>query len=272
MSGQMDLTARLALAESVARRAGALARAYFDDRDGLTVVSKRSLQDMVSEADREVETMIRSALAGGFPNDAQLGEEHGLTRGSSGLTWVIDPIDGTAPFLAGLPGWCVSIGACDANGPAIGAIYAPVLGELFVATRGNGALLNGSAIQVTEKFDLSTGLLGVGANDRVPPKRLGEMLAALLKAGSSWVRYGSGALMLAWVAAGRLVGYVEPRMSAWDCMAGYALIEAAGGRVLRFPDGPNLLRPSPVLGARKGTYDQILTLTRLEDDSVWGPR
>jgi myo-inositol-1(or 4)-monophosphatase len=78
--------------------------------------------------------------------------------------------------------------------------------------------------------------------------------------------------MLAWVAAGRLVGYVEPRMSAWDCMAGYALIEAAGGRVLRFPDGPNLLRPSPVLGARKGTYDQILTLTRLEDDSVWGPR
>jgi myo-inositol-1(or 4)-monophosphatase len=268
----MDLTARLALAEEVARRAGELARAYFNDRDSLSVASKRNPQDMVSEADREVETMIRSALAGAFPDDAQLGEEQGLTQGSSGLTWVIDPIDGTAPFLAGLPGWCISIGACDAHGPAIGIINAPVLGEVFVAARGQGARLNGVAIRVTERSDLSTGLLGIGANDRVPPHRLGEMLAALMTAGSSWTRYGSGALMLAWVAAGRLVGYVEPRMSAWDCMAGYALIEAAGGRVLRFPDGPGLLRPNPVLGARSGTYDQLLTLTRLDDDSVWGPR
>jgi myo-inositol-1(or 4)-monophosphatase len=268
----MDLTARLALAEKVARRAGKLARAYFDDRDSLTVVSKRSLQDVVSEADREVETMIRSALAGGFPDDAQLGEEHGLTHGTSGLTWVIDPIDGTAPFLAGLPGWCVSIGACDAEGPAIGVIYAPVLDEFFVAARGRGARLNGSSIRVTERFELSTGLLGIGANDHAPPELVGEMLTALMKAGSSWTRYGSGALMLAWVAAGRLVGYVEPRMSAWDCMAGYALIESAGGRVLGFPDGPGLLRPNPVLGARKGTFDQLLSLTRLDDDSFWGPR
>lgn len=98
------------------------------------------------------------------------------------------------------------------------------------------------------------------------------MLAALMAAGASWTRYGSGALMLAWVAAGRMVGYVEPRMSAWDCMAGYCLIEAAGGRVLAFPGGPDLLRPAPVLGARAGTYEQLLALTRLDDDSVWGAR
>jgi myo-inositol-1(or 4)-monophosphatase len=116
---------------------------------------------MLSEADREVETMIRSALAGAFPDDAQLGEEQGLTPGSSGLTWVIDPIDGTAPFLAGLPGWCISIGACDVLGPVIGVIYAPVLDELFVAARGQGARLNGVAIRIAERSDLSTGLLDV---------------------------------------------------------------------------------------------------------------
>jgi myo-inositol-1(or 4)-monophosphatase len=265
----MNLADRLALAEDLAVEAGALAYGYFRRRDTLSVEAKRNLQDMVSEADREVETLIREALGKAFPDDAQLGEEHGLTEGSSGLTWVIDPIDGTAPFLAGLPGWCISIGACDADGPVIGVIDAPVLGETYVAARGDGARLNGAPIRVTDRFDLSTGLLGIGANDRVPADRVGEMLAALMAAGSSWVRYGSGALMLAWVAAGKLVGYAEPRMNAWDCMAGYCLIEAAGGRVLPFPGGERITRPAPVLGASPDMYEEILRLTRLSDDSIW---
>ena len=268
----MDLISRLAHAEDVAGRAGDLAYRYFGERATLRVEVKRNLQDMVSEADREVETLIRSELARVFPDDAQLGEEHGLTGGSSGLTWVIDPIDGTAPFLAGLPGWCISIGACDDLGPAIGVISAPVLGETYVAARGLGARLNGAPVRVTDRLDLTTGLLGVGANDRVPADRVGEMLATLMAAGASWTRYGSGALMLAWVAAGRLVGYAEPRMSAWDCMAGYSLIQAAGGRVLPFPDGDELTRPAPVLGACPASYDTILSLTRLCDDSIWGQR
>ena len=267
----MDLAPRLALAESVALRAGDLAHRYFRDRDTLNVEAKRTLQDMVSEADREVETLIRAALTEAFPDDAQLGEEHGLSPGTSGLTWVIDPIDGTAPFLAGLPGWCISIGACDAQGPVIGVIHAPVLGETFAAARGGGARLNGMPIRVTDRFDLSTGLLGVGANDRVPEERVGEMLSSLMAAGASWTRYGSGALMLAWVAAGRLVGYAEPRMSAWDCMAGYCLVEAAGGCVLPFPDGDRLTQSAPVLAACPGSYEPILRLTRLCDDSVWAP-
>ena len=266
----MDLTTRLAAAEDIARRAGDLAHRHFRNRDSLHVEAKRTLQDMVSEADREVETLIRDALADAFPDDAQLGEEHGLTPGTSGLTWVIDPIDGTAPFLAGLPGWCVSIGACDESGPVIGVIHAPVLGETYVAARGHGARLDGAPIRVTDRFDLTTGLIGIGANDRVPAERVGEMLSALMAAGASWTRYGSGALMLAWVAAGRLVGYAEPRMSAWDCMAGYCLIEAAGGRILRFPDGDRLTSPAPVLGARPETYEVLLDLTQINDDTIWG--
>lgn len=265
----MDLAARLAAAEAIAHRAGDLAHRFFRDRERLQVEAKRTLQDMVSEADREVETLIRDALAERFPDDAQLGEEHGLSPGTSGLTWVIDPIDGTAPFLAGLPGWCVSIGACDERGPVIGVIRVPVLGETYVAARGQGARLNGASIRVADRFDLTTGLLGVGANDRVPAERVGEMLSALMSAGASWTRYGSGALMLAWVAAGRLVGYVEPRMSAWDCMAGYCLIEEAGGRTLPFPGGDALSQPAPVLGARPGDYETLLDLTRLGDNTHW---
>lgn len=263
-----DISARLVIAEEIARRAGALALDYFRARDTLTIETKRHLTDLVSEADREVETMIRRALAQAFPHDAQLGEEHGLTPGTTGVTWVIDPIDGTAPYLSGLPGWCVSIGACDANGPLIGVIEVPMLGEHFAAMRGQGARLNGNPIQVSDKA-LDEGLLGVGANDRVPAARVGEMLAALSEAGSSWVRYGSGALMLAWVAAGRLVGYAEPRMSAWDCMAGYCLIEAAGGRCLAFPQGESLERPAAVLGANEAAFDAILRTCHLENNRYW---
>ncbi len=265
----MDLIARLLAAEEIATRAGALALRYFHARDSLHIEAKRTLQDMVSEADREVETLIRDALSAAFPQDALLGEEHGLTPGTSGLTWVIDPIDGTAPFLAGLPGWCVSIGACDVHGPVIGVIVAPVLNETFTAARGVPTRLNGAPIRVHDTLDLSTGLLGVGANDRVAPEKVGTMLADLMAAGSSWTRYGSGALMLAWVAAGRLVGYVEPRMSAWDCMAAYCLIEQAGGETLPFPLGDDIMRPAPVLGARPGVYDDLLRLTHVGDLAHW---
>lgn len=269
MTATRDLEPRLKEAERVARSAAALAVDHFKRRDSLVIETKRHLTDLVSEADRDVETLIRDALSRAFPDDAQLGEEHGQSHGTSGLTWVIDPIDGTAPYLNGLPGWCISIGACDARGPVIGVIVAPMLGEVFVAARGSGATLNGTPIRVTDTLDLRTGLLGLGANDRVPSARVAEMLGTLMEAGSSWVRYGSGALMLAWVAAGRLVGYVEPRMCAWDCMAGYCLIEVAGGRILGFPRGDEMSKPAPVLGAAHTAYDEILALTRVGDRAIW---
>lgn len=264
-----DIARRCRLAEQIAREAGALALEHFQRRAELEIESKRHPQDLVSLADRAVETLIRERLNAAFPEDAQLGEEYGMSDGGSGVTWVIDPIDGTAPYLAGLPGWCVSIGARDAEGPVVGLIQAPVLGETFVAMRGGGARLNGEPIEVTDRFNLKTGLLGIGANDRVPAASVGTVLAELTGHGASWVRYGSGALMLAYVAAGRLVGYAEPRMNAWDCMAAYCLVEEAGGRVLPFPDGAGLTRPAPVLAAAPHVYDTILRITRLEDDGFW---
>lgn len=264
-----DISAkRLDVAVDLALRGGALALDYFHRRDALLIETKRHVTDLVSQADREVETLIRQGLSEAFSSDSQLGEEHGLSEGSTDFTWVIDPIDGTAPYLNGLPGWCVSIGACDADGPALGVIYAPVLDELFVAVRGQGATMNGTPIKAIDG-DLRSGLLGVGANDRVDSDRVGEMLADLSKAGAGWVRYGSGALMLAWVAAGRLVGYVEPRMSAWDCMAAYALILEAGGAVLPFPDGEEMTRPAPVMGSSSGAFSELEKICGFGQTPAW---
>ena len=255
------LSARLAIMEQVARKAGALALDYFARLDALEIETKRVLTDMVTIADREVEKIIRDGLRAEFPDDAFLGEEYGLSPGSSGLTWVVDPIDGTAPFLNGMPGWCVSIGLMDEQGPLLGAIFAPVLDEMYLGGRGLGASLNGRAMRVTEKFDLSTGLLGIGMNDLAAPARQGQLYADLARQGVAHVRYGSGALMLAFVAAGRLVGYVEPRMSLWDCLAAYALIEGAGGRTA--PLGAQALQGKQfgVLACIPGDYDRLSALT-----------
>ena len=261
---EIDLGARLDVMEAVARRAGALALRYFHARDQLQIETKRVLTDMVSQADREVEDLIRDALRTTFPEDAFMGEEYGLEPGTSKLTWVVDPIDGTAPYLNGLPGWCVSIGLMDERGPLLGVIYVPVLEEMFRGGRGQGATLNGQPIRVTERFDLTTGLLGVGFNDRVPARRIGQLQADLAAEGIAQVRYGSGAMMLAYVAAGRLVGYCEPRMSVWDCLAAYALIEAAGGRVAALGEGALQSKPFPVLAATSGDFDRLVALTRFD--------
>lgn len=259
-----NLNERLKRAEEIAHDAGQLALRHFHNRGQLEIETKRSLSDMVSIADREVETLIRHGLRASFPQDALLGEEYGLEPGSSGLTWVIDPIDGTAPFLNGLPGWCVSIGLMEADRAVLGVIHAPVLNEMFVGGVGLGASLNGTEIRITEAFDLSSGLLGLGANDRVPADRIGLMHASLAAEGIAWVRYGSGALMLAYVAAGRLVGYCEPRMSIWDCLAAYALIEAAGGRVAKLGEGATNGAGFGVLGATCADYDRLTALTRFD--------
>ena len=260
----LDLNSRLATAEAIARQAGQLALDYFTKRDQLVIQTKRSLADMVSEADRETETLIRTALSAAFPEDAQLGEEHGLSAGTSGLTWVIDPIDGTAPYLMGLPGWCVSIGLMDGDGPVLGVIHAPVLDEMFLGLRGQGASLNGQPIHVSERFTLQTGLLGIGANDKVPGARVAQMVTELAAEGVAWVRYGTGALMLAYVAAGRLTGYAEARMSIWDCLAAYAIIEAAGGCTGPLPQRGAMLESFPVMASIPDAFARLRDLTRFD--------
>ncbi len=261
------IRARHAFALGLARRAGALALDFFERRDGLVVETKESSQDLVSRADREVEQLIRAAIAEAFPQDGLLGEEYGLQDGRSGFTWVIDPIDGTAAFLHGIRSWTVSIGltaAIPTGGEDIvaGIIHDPCADELFDAIAGGGARVNGKPIAVATAGGLGDGLIGFGINLKVPPALGAGFLERLLTEGGAFLRLGSAAQMLAHVAAGRLIAFYEPLLSRWDCYAGFCLIREAGGWVddIFWRDGGN---PGGIaLGGAPGVQ---AALTRIVD-------
>ncbi|OWV94762.1 inositol monophosphatase family protein [Rhizobium sp. R693] len=252
------LEARFGLAEAVAREAGAMALDYFKRRDTLVVETKRDPQDVVSIADRDVENLIRARFKEAFPTDGVLGEEHGLEQGSSGFTWVVDPIDGTSPFVNGMPNWCVSIGLLHDGVPVVGVICAPCHDELYAAALGKGARLNGQKLSLDASRTVRNAVTGIGANNHVTPALVAGIVERLLEAGGNFIRNGSGALMLAYVAAGRLVGYYEPYMHAWDCIAGYCLVKEAGGWYYPFPTaGEGLTKGAPALAAAPGAIDDL---------------
>ena len=259
-----DLEARLALAQAIAGEAAAVALDYFNRRETLVIETKRDPQDVVSIADREVENLIRDRVAAAHADDGFLGEEYGLVAGSSGFTWVVDPIDGTSPFVNGMPNWCVSIAVIEGGEPVIGVIAAPCHDEVYVAARGKGATLNGKRLTLDPSRNIRNAVTGIGANSHVTPAVVGRMVETLLDAGGNFIRNGSGALMLAYVAAGRLVGYYEPYMHAWDCMAGFCLVKEAGGWFHPFPtDGGKLTKGAPVLAAAPGAVDDLRAIARL---------
>lgn len=258
---RINLDTRFQLAQEIAEEAGALALDFFQRRNELVIETKRDLQDVVSIADRDVEALVRKRIKAAFPDDGILGEEHGYETGTSGFTWIVDPIDGTAPFVNGLPNWCVSIAVLADEEPVIGVIKAPCDQEIFAAMKGVGASLNGKALQLDGSRTLQNALTGIGGNSHVPPAMIGASITSLLEAGGNFIRTGSGALMLAHVAAGRLVGYFEPYMHAWDCLAGYCLVKEAGGEHLPFAVAGDAIRKgSPVLAAGPGAFRDLSDL------------
>ncbi|WP_430441665.1 inositol monophosphatase family protein [Shinella sp.] len=263
-SQETDLDRRFVLAKAIAQEAGAMALDYFNRRDSLVIETKRDPQDVVSIADRTVEKLIRERVEATFPGDGFLGEEFGHTAGSSGYTWVVDPIDGTAPFISGMPTWCVSIAVLHDNEPVIGVIGAPCHNELYAAATGRGAKLNGKVLTLDPTRNVRNAMTGIGANSHVTPDAMADIIRRLLQAGGTFIRNGSGALMLAYVAAGRLVGYYEPYMHAWDCLAGYCLVKEAGGWHHPFPvEGEQLTRGGPVVAAGPGARADLERLAGL---------
>jgi myo-inositol-1(or 4)-monophosphatase len=232
------LSHRLATALRIAHEAGELALRHFRSLELLSIESKGH-QDLVSNADREVELFVRAAIAREFPDDGIVGEEHAPTPGTSGHVWVIDPIDGTANFVRGIPAWCVVIACTDQEGTEVGVVHEPSTGETFSASRGGGAFLNGRAIFASKATSLTEGSVGTGSSNRKPLRNVVQLIALLSAEGGVFFRNASGALMLAYVAAGRLLGYCEEHMNAWDCLAGLLLIEEAGGKIIAA--GPNVV-------------------------------
>ncbi len=226
-----DIAKRYAAAQAIARDAGALGLTYFNSFDTLQITSK-SHQDFVSEADQNVEKRVRAAIAKAFPDDAIVGEEDAPTTGTSGFTWVIDPIDGTTNFIHGIPQWCVAIAIVQNGQTVAGVIHDPVHDECNHAMRGHGAFCNAKPIHTLTDRPLTNGSLGVGFSGRTRASgNVITLMDLIVKAGGVFWRNGSGALSLAYVAQGKLLGYVEEHMNAWDCLAGQLMIAEAGGKV-----------------------------------------
>ena len=221
--------ALLELALSSARAAGDLLL------DGmyreLVVTTKSSPTDVVSEMDQAAEALLLDRLLGARPDDGILGEEGADTAGTSGVRWVVDPLDGTVNYLYGMPGWAVSVAA-----EVDGVVHAPALGETYVATQGGGARLIDSrgehAMHVRPCADLSAALVATGFG-YLPERRRTQaaVVAQLLPVVRDIRRAGACAIDLAWVAAGRLDAYFERGAHRWDHAAGALIAREAGARV-----------------------------------------
>lgn len=248
------ITARAALASSLAQNAGQVALEYFRDRSTLAVETKNGEMDFVTIADRAVEKMIGAEIAAHFPDDAILGEEGGATAGKSGFTWVIDPIDGTVPFLMGLPHWCVVITVIQGAETQVGVIDVPMANEQFMARKGQGFTINGAPFRMDASRRIDQCPIAVGGSTRSAPEPVVAMIQGIMQAGSMFYRNGSGANMLASVAAGRLGGYVEAEMNPWDSLAGLLMIQEAGGVTHPYPADAAL---GLCLGAAPGVWDAL---------------
>ena len=199
------------------------------------VATKSSRTDLVTAIDRAAETLITSRLDDLRPDDGIVGEEGASRPATSGITWFIDPIDGTTNFVYGHPGYAVSVAAASGGRPIAGAVVDPLHGEVFSAALGAGAACNGEALAVTSTGDLRSALVATGFGyDAADRAHQGAVVAGLVGRVRDIRRMGSAALDLCSVAAGRVDAYYEYRLCPWDHAAG-TLIAAEAGAVTRSP-------------------------------------
>jgi myo-inositol-1(or 4)-monophosphatase len=268
-----DLELRLLTACAVAREAGRLAHDYFVRRAELDVEHKSGAQDLVSIADREVEKLIRARLATAFPDDGLLGEEGGggdreRDDGSEGRPsrrglWVIDPIDGTANFLRGMPYWSVALAYLIGERTEIGVTYDPVHDDLFWARRGAGAYRNERRVRVSGCANPGEAVLGSTFTFKMKVEDYVRLIEGVLRAGADHRRMGSTALMMCHVADGRLDGCATMYCNSWDVIGGLLLVREAGGSASDFLAGATLTEPNRAFGCTPGLQQVVEVLTGL---------
>ena len=224
-------------------------------------VSEKRKNDFVTSADRESEERIVSRIRESFPRDSFLGEEGGQ-RGAEGggRTWIIDPLDGTANFIAGFPFWSVSVAAREGSEIVAGAVWDPLRREMYTAERGCGAFRNGARIRVTGREALDGAFLATGFPFRSREKidLYLSVFRELFLHARAVRRAGSAALDLSMVAAGIYDGFFEFRLAVWDIAAGALLIEEAGGKLTDFSGGKRFWERGNVVAGPPGVADGIL--------------
>ena len=245
------------IAVHAARETGALLR-HHAERGLRGLDTKSTATDMVSDADREAEELLVRLLSERRPDDGILGEEGAGREGTSGLRWVVDPLDGTTNFVFGYPQWAVSVAVEDDQGTLAGAVYDPSRDEMFAAGRGRGTTLNGDRVHVRGTHDIGQALVATGFD--YDGERRGQQalqLAEVIPHIRDIRRGGAAAIDIAWVACGRLDGFWESGLSPWDWAAGSLLVTEAGGFWARRP-GPH--GAEQVLAACPGVFDRLSDL------------
>jgi len=219
----------LVLAEGVAKSAGEL---LCNRPDSFNINQKSSARDFATQMDHASEKLIVESILAARPDDGIIGEEGASRISGSGITWVIDPIDGTVNYFYNLPGWNISIAAKDEQGVLIGVVYAPTINSLWRASRGGGAFLNDREIRVSTSDSLADSLIATGFSyDLAERKDQGRLLAELIPLVRDIRRNGAAAVDLCHVASGALDGYFESGLKEWDLAAGGLIAREAGALV-----------------------------------------
>ncbi len=256
-------------AVEAALQAGTLLRQGFGTH--FSIQSKEGVHNLVTEYDHRSEKLIIDFLRQETPHAHFLAEESGLSKGNEeGVTWIIDPLDGTVNFAHKIPMFAVSI-AAEKNGEVISAVvYHPLVHELFVAEKGRGSFLNGQKLTVSKVSTLPESILATGFpyNLIENPMQCIDHFVDILRLGIPIRRLGAAALDLAYTAAGRIEGFFEVSLAPWDCAAGKLLVEEAGGKVTSWDNLPFDIRSyRPILASNGFIHEacsSILSLSRTE--------
>ncbi len=224
------------------------------------ISSKDGINNLVTEYDHKAEEYIISRIKETYPNDSVLAEESGKTgdKDSDHINWIVDPLDGTVNFAHGIPIFSVSI-AAELKGEIIaGAIYQPILDELFWAEKGNGAFLNGHKMHVSETNDFKRAFLVTGFPYNVSenPCNCVDLFVKFVQQGIPVRRLGSAALDLAYVAAGRFDAFWELELKPWDVAAGVLLVKEAGGNVTQFDNSEYTVYDKTLLASNAKIHDK----------------
>jgi myo-inositol-1(or 4)-monophosphatase len=232
-------------------------------------LTKSTVTDLVTMHDQAAERVIVERLEAARPDDAIVGEEGTNRPGTSGISWYVDPIDGTTNFVYDLPAWSTSIAAGNAEQTLVGAVYVPPVGELFAAAAGRPATLDGHPIGHSGRAELGLALVATGfAYDPVRRREQAAVVERLLGDVRDLRRFGSAAVDLCYVAAGRFDAYYETDLNRWDMAAGELIARQAGCRTGDHRGRP--ARPDELLVAAPGIFDEMTRLLTASAKAIDG--
>ncbi len=253
------MTKKLDAAISAAREAGEVLREGFGWQHS---VRYKGEVDLVTEVDEQAERVIREILLGAFPAYGMLAEEGGALVGEEDARWIVDPLDGTTNYAHGLPIFCVSIALERADKVVLGVVHDPMREETYAAERGRGATLNGEPIRVSGTDEPIRALIATGfPYDRIEMPKALDLFGRFAALTRGMRRLGSTALDLCYVAAGKLDGYYERGIWAWDIAAGSLILEEAGGKVTDYRGGELDLESREIVASNGALHPAMTELT-----------